>query len=219
MILFELTNTEHHPAYRALEVSNGTRQYDLLRSLVTIAIEVNKPFLSQTVIKSFNFHAISCLHTNAGEYRPCPVMVGEYRPPEHYRVQALMDDLVNEVNRRWETTDPITLASYVLWRLNLIHPFINGNGRTARAACYYVLCLKLGGLLPGSPILPELLRINRDEYVDCLQRVDASAADQLSLEPLVNLLTRLLTEQLASADAASTAPPPTAPSSPAPDLP
>ncbi|MEX1365172.1 MAG: Fic family protein [Nannocystaceae bacterium] len=26
---------------------------------------------------------------------------------------------------------------YTLWRLNWIHPFVEGNGRTARAACYY----------------------------------------------------------------------------------
>ena len=63
-----------------------------------------------------------------------PVTVGDYHPPEHYRVQALMDDFVNNVNRSWENADPVVLATLVLWRLNNIHPFINGNGRTARAA-------------------------------------------------------------------------------------
>ena len=213
MILIELTGSEQHPVYKYLEVSNGDRQYDFLRSLVVAAIALNKPLLSQTVIKSFNFLAIGCLHTNAGEYRPCPVYVGTYVPPEHYRVQALMDDFVNEVNRRWDALNAITLASYVLWRLNLIHPFINGNGRTARAACYYVLCLKLGGLLRGSPILPELLKLNRDEYVRCLQLVDVSAqAGALNLGPLDDLLMRLLAEQLASTEASATAPPPITPS-------
>lgn len=220
MILIELTGTEQHPVYKSLEVSNGDRQYDFLRSLVLAAIALDKPLLSQTVIKSFNFLAISCLHTNAGEYRPCPVYVGDYVPPEHYRVQALMDDFVNEVNRRWDAFNTVTLASYVLWRLNLIHPFINGNGRTARAACYYVLCLKLGGLLRGSPILPELLKINRDEYVSCLKQVDKSVKDGTpDLGPLDNLLMRLLAEQLASADAGTTAPSPTTPSAPVPAAP
>lgn len=168
MILFELTNTEQHPAYKALEVANGTRQYDLLRSLVEVALEIDKPFLSQTIIKSLNFHAINCLHTNAGEYRPCPVKVGDYLPPEHYKVQALMDDLVNEVNRRWGAINTIIVSFFVLWQSNAIDPFINGNGRTARAAYCYVLCLNVGGLIRGSPILPELLRINRDAYVACL---------------------------------------------------
>lgn len=145
MILYELVGTEAHPTYQELEISNASRQYDFLRSLVQASLDMNKPFLSQTVIKALNFHAISCLHTNAGEYRPCEVGAGNLKPPEHYRVQAAMDDFVNEINRFWDIQDPLSLASHVLWRLNVIHPFIKGNGRTARAACYYVLCLKIKG--------------------------------------------------------------------------
>jgi Fic family protein len=80
------------------------------------------------------------------------VTVGPYQPPEHYRVGALMEDFVNTVNREWEKSDPVVLAAYVLWGLNAIHPFINGNGRTARAACYFVLCLKAGQWLPGTSV-------------------------------------------------------------------
>lgn len=53
---------------------------------------MERPFLSQTVLKALNFHAIACLHTHAGEYRPCEVTVGPYRPPEFFRVGALRDD-------------------------------------------------------------------------------------------------------------------------------
>ena len=34
MILFELTNSEQDPVYQALEIANGNRQYDFLRSIV-----------------------------------------------------------------------------------------------------------------------------------------------------------------------------------------
>jgi Fic family protein len=130
-------------------------------------------------------------------------VVGAYRPPEHYRVQALMDDFVNSVNRMWDTADAIFLACFVLWRLNHIHPFINGNGRTARAASYFVACLKLGGLVRGSPILPELLKRDRSKYVAALQAADKSfAAGALDLTLLQNLVGLLLQEQIASADMA-----------------
>jgi Fic family protein len=133
-------------------------------------------------------------------------MVGDYRPPEHYRVPALMDDFVNEVNRAWQTSDPVVLASYVLWKMNHIHPFINGNGRTARAACYFVLCVKAGGWLPGEVILPELIRQHREEYVAALKHADAAAkSGSLGLEPLHALLSTLLNEQIG----ASPAPPDT----------
>ena len=200
MIVFELTNTEQNPIYQALEISNGNRQYDFLRSIVAASLAAQRPFLSQHVIKALNFQAITCLHTNAGEYRPCPVYVGNHTPPEHYRVQALMDDFVNQVNLNWNQADPVSLAAYVLWRLNYIHPFINGNGRTARAACYFAICVKSGGLLPGEPILPELLRQRRQDYVVALQAADAAFANgQIELTQLHTLLSELLTQQLSTA--------------------
>lgn len=198
MILFELTRNEQHPAYQRLEIENGIRHYDFLRSMVVASIEMERPFLSQQVIKALNFHAIACLHTHAGEYRPCPVKVGEYNPPQHFQVIPLMDDFVNLVNRGWEKADPVVLATYVLWRLNHIHPFINGNGRTARAAAYFVLCVAAGTWLPGETILPELLRQSRAEYVEALKQADASFVqngepDLMSLHAIVE---RLLNQQL-----------------------
>lgn len=197
MILHDITGNEAHPTYQKLEVSNGLRHYDFLKSIVEAAIEADRPFLSQTVLKALNFHAIACLHPNAGMYRPCPIKVGVNENfPAHWRLPDLMDDFVNYVNRKWADTHPLVMASYVLWRLNNIHPFINGNGRTARAACLFVLCVSAGGWLPYSPILPELIRTSRDEYVAILQGVDASAeAGKLDLQPLVDFLEKLIKQQ------------------------
>lgn len=168
--------------------------------MVLASLEIERPFLSQAIIKALNYHAIACLHVAAGEFRPCRVRVGEYEPPDHFRVQALMDDLVNQVNRHWGSADPVALATYVLWRINHIHPFINGNGRTARAAAYFVLCVATEAWLPGDIILPELLRRNRDAYVKALQNVDHSnASGNLDLTPLHTLVSQLLSEQLSSA--------------------
>ncbi|MDE0331092.1 MAG: Fic family protein [Nitrospinae bacterium] len=169
--------------------------------MVTVALRTQRPFLSQALIKALNYHAIACLHVNAGEYRPCEVKVGSYEPPAHYRVQALMDDFVNLVNRYWENEDPVLLSAFVLWQLNVIHPFINGNGRTARACCYFVLCVKSGGWISGKTILPELLRQHREEYVSALQYADNAAtqktSNQEALKPLCELIRKLLDIQIA----------------------
>jgi fido (protein-threonine AMPylation protein) len=200
VIVFELVQTENHPVYQSLQVSNGDRQTTFLRSIVEASLQMGKPFLSQHVIKALNFHAITCLHAYAGEYRPCPVTVGQHKPPDFYRVQALMDDFVNEVNRHWTETDPVYLATYVLWRINNIHPFINGNGRTARAACYFALCLRSGGWLPGTVILPELIKQNRDAYCAALQVAhDSFNAGTLNLTLLHALIAQLVQQQLQSA--------------------
>ena len=154
--------------------------------------------ISTAIIKALNGQAISCLHVNAGEYRPCPVSVGQHTPPAYYRVPELMNAFINHVNYLWENADPIGLGAYVLWRLNYIHPFINGNGRTARALCYFVICVKLGGILKGTPSLPELIRSNRPEYVKLLQEIDRTyeSTKAVELGSLQMFLTDLLKTQL-----------------------
>jgi hypothetical protein len=199
VILFDLVaENEQHPVYQKLTIENGSRQYDFLQSVVGASLSVGRPFLSSLVLKALNFHAIACLHAYAGEYRPCEVTVRDaggnvvHAPPYPYRVQALMDDFVNLVNREWENTDAVVLATYVLWRLNWIHPFINGNGRTARAACYFVLCLKAQQWLPGSTILPELIRREHVRYEAGLRHADQSG----DISVLHALIADLVNEQL-----------------------
>lgn len=200
MILFDLHETENDPVYQSLAISNGDRQFSFLQSAVDASLASQQTFLSHDLLKALNFHAIACLHTSAGSYRPCEVRVGTHSPPAHFRVVGLMDQFINTVNLNWQSADPVLLATYVLWRLNYIHPFINGNGRTARAACYFVICVKFGGWLPGDTILPSLLVQNRDEYVKAHQQVDASLGlGNLDLSVLHALVQRLLAEQLASA--------------------
>ena len=112
-----------------------------------------------------------------------------------------MDTFVNRVNWSWNSTDGVQLAAYVLWKLNQIHPFINGNGRTSRATCYFVLCLKSGGWLPGRNTLPYLLgsEPNRSEHISILERMDDPTTHRNAFQEMVQYLNRLLEQQLASA--------------------
>ena len=165
---------EANPIYKKMEGENGLRQHNFLKSIVEASIATNRPFLSQTLLKGLNFHSIACLHTNAGEYRSCSVHVGNKYFPEHWELPDLMDDFTNNVNRHWDRSESFNLAAFVLWRVNAIHPFINGNGRTARAACFFVLCVKSGRWLPNLANLPGLIRKNRAEYTRILKKIDQS---------------------------------------------
>src|SRR3546814_2892499 len=75
-----------------------------------------------------------------------------------------LDRFVSTVQENWYVWTPTELAAFGLWRLNWIHPFIEGNGRTARAACYFLLCVRSGALLPGRKIVPERIKEDRDGY-------------------------------------------------------
>jgi Fic family protein len=209
VILSELGFAEDHPSYRSLQISNNGRQYDFLASAIETALEIQRPFLSSSLIKAFNYHAIACLHPTAGEYRQCAVIVGNHNPIDHWRVATQMEDFVNAINFYWKELDAVALAAWSLWRLNHIHPFINGNGRTARAVCYFIICSKSGGLLTGNPILPELLVRERVKYCAALEQVDKTLqANQFDITPVQSLVAELLVEQLQLKNGSNQGPPP-----------
>lgn len=83
-----------------------------------------------------------------------------------------MDRFISTVHENWYIWTPTEVAAYGLWRLNWIHPFVEGNGRTARAICYYLLCVRNGSLLPGRKLLPERIKENRKGYEHALHAAD-----------------------------------------------
>jgi len=92
------------------------------------------------------------------------------------------------------------VPAYALWRMNWIHPFVEGNGRTARAACSYLICMKQGRLLPGNKIVPERIGENRQPYYDALRAADAAwDAGHFDVNELAAYLGELLKGQLLEA--------------------
>jgi Fic family protein len=109
-------------------------------------------------------------HNGPGQYRRHEVEVGEYRPPKHEQVPDLMKQFVSFINSREaiEGYKPIIRAILAHFYLLSIHPFGDGNGRTARALEAYIL---LGGgyNVRGFYSLANFLYRNRVAYVDALQ--------------------------------------------------
>ncbi|MDQ3557770.1 MAG: Fic family protein [Pseudomonadota bacterium] len=98
--------------------------------------------------------------------------VGDHKPPHFKDVPDWMDRFISNVQENWSIWTPTELAAYGLWRLNWIHPFVEGNGRTARATCYYILCVRSGALLPGRKVLPERIKESLTGYESGLQAAD-----------------------------------------------
>jgi Fic family protein len=81
--------------------------------------------------------------------------------------------------------------------MNWIHPFVEGNGRTARAVCYFLLCVRSGALLHGRKIVPERIRETRDEYERALKAADRAWDDgHLDFSEMEDYLASLLQAQL-----------------------
>ena len=90
----------------------------------------------------------------------------EYIPPEYTDIPFLIDELVDYVN----TTDdhPLIIAAVVHYQLVTIHPFEDGNGRTARLMSGYILDL-YGYGFNGIGSLEEYFAYDPDEYYASLQ--------------------------------------------------
>ena len=90
----------------------------------------------------------------------------DYIPPEHGEVPELIDELVTYVN----TTDdhPLIVAAVVHYQLVTIHPFEDGNGRTARLLSGYILDTNGYGF-NGIGSLEEYFAYDIDEYYDSIQ--------------------------------------------------
>lgn len=81
-----------------------------------------------------------------GKLREEPVFVNDprqhktvYWPPDHQDVSFLMNELVNYVKENVSKIDPIVLAGIFHKQFIIIHPFIDGNGRTVRLATKVLL--------------------------------------------------------------------------------
>lgn len=90
----------------------------------------------------------------------------EYIPPEYVDIPILLDELVEYVN----TTDdhPLIIAAVVHYQLVTIHPFEDGNGRTARLLSGYILDY-YGYGFNGIGSLEEYFAYDPDEYYNALQ--------------------------------------------------
>lgn len=183
--------------YDRVQERNLARQYDLLINCIEIGVIQGVRAFDKYLLWSLNAAAVSNISQFGGRFREEPVYLIDHKPPHFDRVSHLMDQFICTVQENWYTWSEYTLGSYVLWRLNWIHPFIEGNGRTARAACYYALCVKFGGLPGGKIILPERIRHDRDPYYEALAEADSAWAEgDLKFPKMEDYLARLFDEQV-----------------------
>ncbi len=90
----------------------------------------------------------------------------DYIPPEYLDIEGLINELVDYVN----TTDdhPLIVAAIVHYQLVTIHPFEDGNGRTARLLSGYILDLNGFGF-NGIGSLEEYFAYDIEEYYESIQ--------------------------------------------------
>jgi len=121
-----------------LEAHNHAKALDFVKSLV------NKASNEVTETDILEIHRIilqSIDDNNAGRYRNMPVRISGSMVvlPNYAKVPKLMSEFVSKTLQNANIFHPIELATQVHYELVSIHPFIDGNGRTARLLMNLIL--------------------------------------------------------------------------------
>jgi len=185
------------------EARNALTQFDIaIRLIDDFVKEPARPFkLRPSQIMQLHAAALEGLSAFAGRYRPAGVEIAgsKHVPPGGGLVPGLVEELCDYVNDNLKAASPIHLAAYVMWRLNWIHPFDDGNGRTSRMVAYVVLCVQLGYQLPGGYTIPEQIAEDKQPYYQALEAADkADRAGKVDVSALEKLLEGMLARQLVS---------------------
>jgi fido (protein-threonine AMPylation protein) len=193
-----LARTEEQQAL--LEASNGLAQFDYGLSVVEDAIAKGHQFRFRPSLGlALHREALNGLSARAGNWRPAEVRIenSQHQPVGAHLVPEQIETMCDYLNENLIAKSPIHLATFAMWRLNWIHPFTDGNGRTSRIFSYVVLCISLRTVLSGTNTIPEQIVHNRMPYFDALEAADhAFQEGRIDLSKMEALLDSMLAKQL-----------------------
>ncbi len=189
------------------EAQNGLKQFALVTQMIESYLDPERPFrFRPSHLQQLHRVGLLGLSGYAGLWRPSGIEIrgSQHEPPGAFEVPERIEELCDYVNENWDKKKALHLASYVMWRLNWIHPFTDGNGRTSRAASYLILCLKMGYLLPGRRTIPDQIAENKAPYYKALEAADVAwEGGIIDLTAMKQLLRSMLAEQLVAVHADS----------------
>ena len=144
--------------------------------------------ISEDIIKRLHFLFYNRVDAErAGQYRQKQVYISgsEYLPPSPNEVPNLMKNFINQINSLKSKLHPIEHAAIFHKKLVDIHPFTDGNGRTARLLMNLMLINSGYGIVTISPVL-------RNEYITTL--VISQREKNPDTEPFIKLIAECVIE-------------------------
>lgn len=191
----------NQPVVEFVSMRNRARQFDFLQTSFVISQHSAGLEIDHEFVCLLNAYAARYLSMQPGRYRRhYNVKVGAHNPSDWSLVYEEMDAFLDHLHKNWATMSPVEAAAYALWGVNHVHPFCEGNGRTARALSYYVLCKKLNQWIPGQMTVVELIRTaHRAHHCEILQKMHEARQrpDMVTdLTEMAALIDQLLLQQI-----------------------
>lgn len=145
--------------------------FNNLRSINMITEYLSKPLNKELIIKIHKtMTASTSAEICAGSFRTEQIYVQDFvdgeiahTPPNYGEIHQFIEDLCEFANTENEFIHPIIKASIIHFMFGYIHPFLDGNGRTARALFYWYLLKKDYSLVKNISISRAILN-SRVQY-------------------------------------------------------
>ena len=167
-----------------LEVTDQTRALEFLYKIVSRRSKIK---FSEVVIRQFHSLVVQSTESDiSGKYREGIVQISgsSHRPPEANEVADLMNKLVLWLKKEGKKLHVVERAAIIHHKLVSIHPFWDGNGRTARLIMNLIL------MQAGFPIA-VILKVDRKRYYRVL-----SQADKGDLKPICEFVAQAVNRSL-----------------------
>lgn len=130
--------------FARIQEQNLLRQYDLLTNCIEIGLKKGIEAFDKYTLWSLNAAAVANIAQFGGRFREQPIYVRDHIPPHFEKVPNLMDQFISLVHEDWTIIDhPTILPAYALWRMNWIHPFVEGV-MVARHVPHATICSVCG---------------------------------------------------------------------------
>ncbi|NUY81744.1 Fic family protein [Flavobacterium sp. MAH-1] len=165
-VAFEMLKSERSPRNESEQMI-----FNNLRSIQFITGETGRQLDFEFIVE---IHKIMTAKTSAeycsGGFRTSQIFVTDHvdgeiahTPPAADKLEGFMQDLCDFANSEKQFIHPIVKASIIHFMFGFIHPFMDGNGRTARALFYWYLLKKDYSLIKNISISRAILN-SRIQY-------------------------------------------------------
>ena len=184
LVLSEGITIKGKPLKDHLEAKDQHEALEFLHDLVS---PDRKSTISEHLIR--NLHQIVMQKTDAefaGKYRVSNVFIGgaDHTPPDALQVPMEMEKLINWFIKERKRLHPIELSALLHHKFVYIHPFFDGNGRTARLIMNLIL------MQAGYP-LAVILKNDRKKYYRVL-----ALADKRDIDPMTKFVSSAVERSL-----------------------
>ncbi len=146
----------------------------------------NKTITEADILKLHHLFYYRIDEKDAGKYRKVNVLItgSTFKPPSYSEVSALMKKFTDKIPAMQKKYHPVEFSAHIHKELVTIHPFVDGNGRTARLLMNLAL-LQTGYVIT---IIPPILR---NDYINAIKKSQIEPKED---RPFINFISSMVYE-------------------------